>query len=343
MHQWNKRCGLWALPFVLAWPVLGAEEKKPLPKWSEKAVAAVQESFPRAVIDEVAEPKGFGSGNGKVAPLFWSIRFHVGENKQELSVTPEGTIIRMPTPVEVKDLPRAVSEAIAKSDPDAKIRSAEKHELRATMKYVALAKPQVRQYLLDVVDKDGKRFRVSMGPDGAGAKATAVPEAKKDDKEKKADKPAEEKEITIPKEAAKAVKAIKELYSDAVVKQITTEVFDDGSGTLEILTYEVEFIYKGTKREMVASPEGVIPHLWLTLEPKDLPKEVTAALDKVVPGAKVMQARRQEIRASLRFAPVDKPRLYYTVRIEKDKKESTIKVKPDGTLIKKFEFPQKKN
>ena len=55
----------------------------------------------KATIDEVAEPKGFGGSGGKGTPLFWSIRFHVGEKKQELSLTPEGTIIRLPIPVEV--------------------------------------------------------------------------------------------------------------------------------------------------------------------------------------------------------------------------------------------------
>ena len=30
---------------------------------------------------------------------------------------------------------------------------------------------------------------------------------------------------------------------------------------MDVLTYEIEFITKGAMREMVASPEGVIPHL----------------------------------------------------------------------------------
>jgi hypothetical protein len=44
----------------------------------------------------------------------WIVRYHAGEKKQELSVTPEGVIIRLPVPVEVKDLPRPVADAIAK-------------------------------------------------------------------------------------------------------------------------------------------------------------------------------------------------------------------------------------
>jgi hypothetical protein len=319
-----------------------AEDKaKALPKGSEKAVAAVREAFPKAEIDEAAEPKGFGGSGGKGTPLFWSVRFHVGDKKQELSVTPEGTIIRLPAPVEPKDLPKAVADAVAKAEPKAAVRGAEKHELRATMKYVALEKPQVREYVIEAV-KDDKRWRVTMNGEGGDAKATELKEPKKDEKKDKADKPADaDKEIDVPEKAVKAVKAIKGVYPDAMVKEITTEVFDDGSGEIEILTYEVEFLSKGVKHEMVASPEGVIPHLWATVEARDLPKAVTEALEKAAPGAKVDRARRFEIRAGLRFAAVEKPKVFYTVRVEQDGKEKTLKLKPNGEAIKTFELPKK--
>src|SRR5262249_44726207 len=143
--------------------------------------------------------------------------------------------------------------------------------------------------------------------------------------EKKADKPA--KELDIPVKAGKAVAAIKALFPDAVVKQITHEVFDGGTGELEILTYQIQFVTKGTGREMVAAPEGVTPHRWAPA--KDLPKAVTEALDKAAPGAKVESARAFEIRASLRFGALETPKVYYTVQVEKDGKTRTLKFKPD--------------
>src|SRR5262249_7811774 len=153
----------------------------------------------------------------------------------------------------------------------------------------------------------------------------------------KADKPA--KELEIPAKAKKAVAAIKALYPDAVVKQITHEVFDDGSGDIGILTYEIEFVTKGIEREMVASPEGVIPHLWRQVEAKDLPKAVTDAVDKAAPGAKLEKARAFEIRASLRFGALEKPKVYYKVQVEKDGKTRTVKLKAAGSVIKEFKFP----
>jgi hypothetical protein len=305
---------------------------KTFPKGSEKAVAAVREAFPGAVIDEASEPRGFGGSGGKGTPLFWTVRFHTRAKKQELSVTPEGVIIRLPVPVEIKDLPKPVATAIARAAPGETVKSAEKNEMRGTLKYVAIARPRVQRYAIDVSQK-GKRTRFIVTPDGKSVKATAIKA------EKKADRP--KKELDIPARAARAVAAIKALYPDAVVKQITHEVFDDGTGDLEILTYEVEFVTAGIEHEMVASPEGVIPHLWATVKEKDLPKIVTDALARAAPGAKVEKARAFEIRASLRFGELKKAKVYYTVQVEKDGKARALKLKPDGSVIKAFRFPKK--
>ena len=309
------------------------DKPKESPKGSEKAVAAARAALPKAEIDEVIEPKGFGASGGKGTPLFWVVRLHTGAKKQELSVTPEGVIMRLPVPIETKELPKAVADAVAKAAPGETVKSAEKHEVRATLKYVALDKARVQRYAIDV-SKDGKTTRFVVSPDGKSAKAAAIPA------EKKADKPA--KEFDVPAKAAKAVAALKGLYPDLAVLMITHEVFDDGTGDLEILTYEVEFVTKGIEREMVASPEGVIPHLWTPVAAKDLPKAVADALDKAAPGAKIEQARAFEIRASLRFGALAQAKHYYTVVVEKDGKERTLKIKPGGDLIKKFEFPKKK-
>src|SRR5262249_14360311 len=149
----------------------------------------------KAEIDEAVEPKGFGGSGGKGMPLFWAVRFHAGAKKQELSVTPEGVLIRLPRPVEVNDLPKAGADAVAKAAPGETIKSAEKNEVRATMQYVALDKPHVQQYAIDV-SKEGKTTRFVVSPDGKSVKATDIRA------EKKADKP--EKELDIPAKAAKA-------------------------------------------------------------------------------------------------------------------------------------------
>lgn len=232
------------------------------------------------------------------------------------------------TAVEPKDLPKEITEAAAKDAPGATIAKAKKQEIKHTMKYVALDNPKV-QYYQAVVVQDDKRTRVRLAPDGK--KLGAQPVADKQDKK---EAPAgDKKEIDIPEKAKKSVEAIKKLYPDAMVIEITTEVYQDPSGTVDVLTYEVEFISKGTKREMVASPEGVIPHLWKPIEEKDLPKAVADALAKEVPGGKVQSAAQFEIRAGLQFVPLDKPRVVYQLELEKDGKPSKLNLRADGSPV----------
>lgn len=158
-HLLGWWCFLGMASFVAGAAQTGEDKASAFPKGSEKAVAAVRAAIPKAQIDEAAEPKGFGGSGGKGTPLFWTVRFHAGKKKQELSVTPEGVIIRLPVRVEVKDLPKPVADAIAKTAPGETVKSAEKNEMRATLKYVAIDKARVQRYAIDV-SKDGKTTRV---------------------------------------------------------------------------------------------------------------------------------------------------------------------------------------
>jgi hypothetical protein len=230
------------------------------------------------------------------------------------------------TPVEPKDLPKEITDGAAKARPGAAVRKAQRLEIKHTMKYVAFAKPRVQKYDAVVVN-DGKQFRVQVGPDGKKLNARPVAGAKVETG-KKAGIP---KEIEIPDKASKAVKAIKEMYPEAVVIEITTEVYQDPSGTVDVLTYEIEFVTKGARREMVASPEGVIPHLWKRIGEKDLPAAVAATLAKE--GGKVENVSQFEIRAGLQFTPLDKARVVYQLEMEKDGTTSKLSLRPDGSVV----------
>lgn len=233
--------------------------------------------------------------------------------------------------VEPKDLPREISEAVTRNAAGASIKRAQKREIRHTLKYLAFDKPRIQSYQATLV-KDDKRVRVQLAADGSQPRARPVAD-KRGVKGKTPPAAADTKEIDIPAKASKSVKAIKELYPDAVVKEITTEVYQDPSGIVDVLTYEIEFMSKGAKHEMVASPEGIIPHLWKPIAEQDLPKAVVDALAKEVPGSKVENAARFEVRAGLQFAPLSEARVFYELELEKDGKPSKLNLREDGTLV----------
>src|SRR4051812_10558562 len=68
-----------------------------------------------------------------------------------------------------------------------------------------------------------------------------------------------------------------------------------------------------------------------TVEPKDLPKEITDGAAKVRPGATIRKAQRLEIRHTLKYAAFDQPRVqtYQAVLVD-DGKRVRVQVAPDG-------------
>jgi hypothetical protein len=330
--------GVLALAFVARLPAV--EEKKPaLPEGSEKAVKAVKDALPKAVIDEVSRPKGFGSGGPKEPPLFWNVQIHQGDEKQELSVTPEGTIVRLPTTVPVDDLPKEIKDAIAKAAPNATVKKVEKQETRATLRYKALEKPQVL-YIADIAQGE-KKVRVQASSDGTILQKSPIPEKKTPSKVELPPAGPEiagtcddQKKPEIPEAAAKAVKAVKDEFPGAEITGVENVGYQDGTGTMEILNYEVEFRLKDVDRELNVTPEGVIIHLNSPVAVKDLPKEVAEALAKEVPDGKIEKTSKEEIRAGLRFVSLEKPKVIYVASLEAKGKPSVLKLLPDGTVVK---------
>jgi hypothetical protein len=342
MSKWHRlAAGVAACCLIAAGPGRAADEPKPFPKGSEKAVKAVQDALPKAVIDAVEQPKGFGADPKGEAPLFWSVQFHVGEDKRELSVTPDGVIVRFPQAVEVKDLPEKVKDALNKAAGDAKVRKVERQETRAAIRYAALEKPEV-VYFADIVKGD-KTTRVQAAADGTILSSTAVKEEKKPAKEE--DKPAPAKEAKdaakaddkkkpdLPEEAAKAVKAVKDAIPDAEITGVETVGYSDGTGPLEVLNWEVEYTLKGAEHELNVTPEGVIIQLPLTIKAKDLPKAVADALAKEVPDGTVQNVTKVETRAGLKFVALAKPKVLYVAALD-DKAKTFVKLLEDGTVVK---------
>jgi hypothetical protein len=351
MNLWKRLCTT-ACAVAALWcggpasPGAVAGETKTFPQGSEKAVRAVRDALPRVVIDAVEQPKGFGADPKGNAPLYWSVRFHLARDKRVLSVTPDGVIVRFPQAVGKNDLPRKVKQGLAKAAAGARVTKVEKQEIRAAIRYVALGKPEV-VYLADVV-KEGKKVRIRAAADGAILRTTPV----KDRPAKTKAKPARgakkkakgKKKPNIPKAAAKAVRAVRDAFPAAEITGVEIVGYQDGTGTLDVLNYEVEYILKGVEHELNVTPEGVIIHLALPMKAKDLPRAVAAALAKKVPGGQVQRVFREEVRAGLKFVALKKPKVLYVATLEGKGAPATVKLRPDGTVVKDVNpFRKKKN
>ncbi len=153
---------------------------KDLPK---AVVDAIHAKYPKAEIEGAEKETEDGKTIYEV-----EIEYEVGDKEHELeiSLTPEGKILEIEKEIDVKDLPKAVAEAIAKKFPKATLKEAEE------VSKVADGKDVVDSYEVTLVTADKKTIEVTVT---AAGKITEEEEKKDDDKkeDKKDEKKKEEK------------------------------------------------------------------------------------------------------------------------------------------------------
>src|SRR5262249_18544338 len=159
---------------------------------------------------------------------------------------------------------------------------------------------------------------------------------------KDAPKTDDKKKPTYPEEAARAVKAVEKEFPDAEITGVEIVGYSDGTGTMEVLNYEVEYTLKGVEHELNVTPDGVIIYLAVPVEVKDLPRAIADALAKEVPDGTVKSASRVETRAGLKFVALDKPKVLYVATLD-EKDKSLVKLREDGSGVKDVNPSDKKD
>ena len=124
------------------------------------AADAVKAAFPQARIGEVELDKEDGLN-------LYEVELRGNGQETEVAVSPDGVIVEVESEVSMKDLPKAVADAIAKAAAGAKIEKIEREETRAVVragKLVKLDQPEVT-YEAEF-RKDGKEIEIEVAPDG---------------------------------------------------------------------------------------------------------------------------------------------------------------------------------
>ncbi len=330
------------LPLPLAWILScstpgGEAQGKAFPAGSEKAVSAVRTAIPDAVVSEVSVPKDFGADAGDGQVLFWSIKLRSHQTDKELRVTPDGLIVLLPRPIEEGELPSPVRDAVNREAAGATVLRRERQETRATLRYTALARPEV-SYIANVsaagaskrleLTADGQlQHSIDLGShDEAGQEAEESPKPSSDQEPKEAD---------VPSDAARAVAAVRALVPGMVFRGVEVVGYLDGTSEMEVLNYEVEFFLEGVAKEWNATPDGIVIQVPKPIALEATPAPVRRALTK--DGAwKIDKLVQEETRAGLKFVALPTPKVVYLVDLEKDGKTRAVRFRADGTKIEEI-------
>lgn len=124
------------------------------------AADAVKAAFPQASIEEVGLDKEDGID-------LYEVELRQNGEETEVTVSPDGVIVEVETEVFLKDLPKAVADAITKAAAGAKVEEIKREETRAVVragKLVKLDQPRIT-YEAEF-RKDGKELQIELAPDG---------------------------------------------------------------------------------------------------------------------------------------------------------------------------------
>ena len=162
-----------ALLFSLGMTAGCAAEKHPI--LSSAAVESIKAAFPNATIGEVEAEKEDGLD-------LLEVELTLDGKEIEVTVSPDGVIVEVETEVAMKDLPKAVADAIAKAAAGAKVEEIEREETRAVVrdgKLVKLDQPKIT-YEAEFL-KDGKEVEVEVAADGTILSTETEDEGEDDD------------------------------------------------------------------------------------------------------------------------------------------------------------------
>jgi uncharacterized membrane protein YkoI len=139
------------------------DEKVALDKLPKAVVDAVKAKFPKAELKEAEKE----TEDGKTK---YEVTIKDGESKIDVDVTENGTITGYEKEIALKDLPKAVTDAVATKHPKGTAKSAE-------AVYTVKDGKDALAYYEVTVELDGKKHEVEVLPDGK-----LKPEEKKEEK-----------------------------------------------------------------------------------------------------------------------------------------------------------------
>jgi len=139
--------------FIQTNPTRADEEKVPLDKVPKPVLEAVKKRFPKAeVLGAEKEDE-----NGKTV---YELQVKDGDAKMDLSVTPEGGLVAIEKAIAAKDLPKAVSDALATKYPKATFKIVEE------IIKVKDGKDQPTYYEVLLVTAEKQTLEVEVAADG---------------------------------------------------------------------------------------------------------------------------------------------------------------------------------
>jgi hypothetical protein len=316
-------------------PAASRSAEARIPPGAERAVAAALAANPGAVLLDVVTPSG-ALGVGGPNDAIWTLHIRADGARKTLDVSGDGVLIHANRDVETKDLPALVGERVSKVAP-AGASKITKLETLGVLRYVALPAPVVRYVAR--LSNDGGAMSLTISPDGKVLDSRIA-------KEKKAPaiaKNARTADAPIPEQAAAAVRAVRDLFPTMIFDLVEEVPYvDSTTQTMTMVWYEVEFFLDGVKKQVDATPDGVVIAYSKPVPIAELPKAAADALASAIPNSKIDEVVKSETRAGAKFVSLDLPVVVYAIEARAGgaaEASAPMKLRSDGTEVQEPDLP----
>lgn len=270
------------------------------PRLPDAVADAVEEAFPGGVIVAVEQEREHGV-------MLFELSVRQDGRIMEVEVSSEGVIGEIETVLSLRDVPADAARSIAEKTKGGKITRIERHERRGAIrsgKLVKLDKPIV---IYEVRFRVGRRRRRIVVASDETAAATPLPE--------------------------KARESLTRAFPGSTIERVELEP------ALGCTFYEVHVKQDGIGTEVTLASDGTIIEAASTVGREDLPGVVSAAIAKFAAADEVVRLQRKEVRAVVRLAGLQVPRVIYEARISREDETVTLRALADGEILSRQHNP----
>jgi hypothetical protein len=278
-------------------------------------------SPPPAVAASLAKAfPGAAPGAIAVADFYGLSLFEIKLGDRLATLAGDGLVAAVESPAGA--LPTAVAGAAARAGEGETIERAVRIETRARMTIAPLDAPGAC-YTLWIV-KGGKQGRVQIAEDGRILQTlTWIPSGSKHHKTGTPGVPAGGPKALPPA----PLETIRKAFPGAALHEVEIQE------RLGFVVYDVEAFARVGERNVHVTQDGVIAAVEQDLPATLLPQAVQGAAEKASGGYDSCMARKREIRAVARLAPLDAPKTAFRLLIARPAGRMRLDVDPDGNPL----------
>jgi hypothetical protein len=318
------------------------DEDKSVKNLPEAVTKALEAHYPGA---KVAHSEEHFDGQTKIFEIVLGSESDDEEDERVVSITAAGLMIEAHGPVALDSIPEKVQSTIKKLAKKAQVVGAGLNESHAKQVLVALKQGHDRYEI--VVERNGQRAVLIFETDGTLLEGLLWDErdepdmdewdddegdddeGEDDDQKMADDQDGDDDEEPMTEQLPEHLKGLlKKSYADYEHELLGVDEEH------ETVIFSVHIHKEGSEGLLRITKDGKLLTTQFPVMNKTLPEAITAVLNKIAKGAKIVECSKMHFNFSPQWVKRDAPVKFFEIELEQGERGSMMVLKADGTVIR---------